>query len=370
VSLNRDGEVLTLTITDSRIVADEYPRPEGYLLRVEDGATVKAGEALAVGGDHSITAQHAGVVEVNETGLVVRYEVRESQDYLVPASARLWVRDGDQVKAGDQLTDGSQNPHRILTILGAEAAQSYLLDEIQRVYRSQGVTIDDKHIEIIVRQMLAKVRILRPGNTSLLPADLIDKAAIEDINAAVVAEGGRPATFQPLLMGITKASLETESVLSAASFQHTINILARAAIEGKTDRLVGLKENVILGKLIPAGTGFRRRQALPDEDLARPAEDAGLDLSEEVLAELLEDDLDLDRFVFVGDVDDDVAAVADPGLGVVATGDEEEDEEEEEEDLFDAEDETEEDEEERPIDELDLDFDEDADLDHATYDED
>jgi len=219
-----------------------------------------------------------------------------------------------------------------------------------------------------VRQMLGKVRILRPGNTSLLPADLIDKAAIEDINEAVVAEGGRPATYQPMLMGITKASLETESVLSAASFQHTINILARAAIEGKTDRLVGLKENVILGKLIPAGTGFKRRQPLPDEGLARPDEDAGLDLSEEVLAELLEDDLDLDRFVFIGDMDDDVVAVTDPELGAVVQGDEEE---EDEEDLFEADEEPEEDEEEEgPIDDLDLDFDEETDLDHDTYDED
>jgi DNA-directed RNA polymerase subunit beta' len=155
------------------------------------------------------------------------------------------------------------------------------------------VTIHDKHIEIIIRQMLSKVRVLRPGDTKLLPGDLIDLGTIEDTNARVAEEGGRPATFQQMLLGITKAALETESILSAASFQHTINVLAKAAIEGKTDQLIGLKENVILGKLIPAGTGFRRREMMGFDtvDLAELAE---FDLSDEALADLLEDDISLE----------------------------------------------------------------------------
>jgi DNA-directed RNA polymerase subunit beta' len=152
------------------------------------------------------------------------------------------------------------NPHEILDILGVEAVQQYLLEEIQLVYRTQGVTIHDKHIEVIVRQMLRRVRVTSSGDTHLLPGDLVDKLDFEYINDEVAAEGGEPATAQPVLLGITKAALNTESFLSAASFQHTISVLSNAAIEGKRDDLHGLKESVIIGKLIPAGTGFRRRQ--------------------------------------------------------------------------------------------------------------
>ena len=230
---------------------------------------------------------------------------------MVPAGSRLRVSEGDQVVAGQQMTDGSQNPYRILQIMGVEATENYLLDEIQKVYRTQGVNIHDKHIEIIVRQMLCKVRILRPGDTKLLPGDLIDGAAIEEINANIAEQDGRQATHQPMLLGITKASLDTDSLLSAASFQHTINILARAAIEGKTDRLVGLKENVILGKLIPAGTGFHVRTD-KDTDLLAVGEggDLDLDLSEEALAELLEDELDLDRLLLIDDGESPLPRVA------------------------------------------------------------
>jgi DNA-directed RNA polymerase subunit beta' len=161
------------------------------------------------------------------------------------------------VHAGQQLTEGSINPIRLLRILGREAAQLYLLKEIQQVYRSQGVIISDKHIETIIRQMTNKVHVVQAGDTELLPGELVNRLVFQDINEEIVNAGGQRATARPVLLGITKAALNTESFLSGASFQHTINVLAGAAIEGKVDGLFGLKENVIIGKLIPAGTGYR-----------------------------------------------------------------------------------------------------------------
>jgi DNA-directed RNA polymerase subunit beta' len=309
VTLHRDGEVLTLSIAHSRMVADEYRPAAGQKPKVKPGETVDAGAVLAEGPDGALTAEHGGVVDKEGDLILVRRELRNEAQYVVPAGARLRVRDGDTVDAGYQLTEGAQNPHRILGILGVEATQGYLLDEIQKVYRSQGVTINDKHVEIIVRQMLGKVRILRPGDSKLLPGDLVDLTAIEDINTRLTEQGGRTGTFQPVLLGITKASLETESLLSAASFQHTITVLAKAAIEGKTDKLVGLKENVIIGKLIPAGTGFLPRDGTETGQELESAGGVDLELSEEALAELLEDDLDIDKLAFA-DEDDDVIRAA------------------------------------------------------------
>jgi DNA-directed RNA polymerase subunit beta' len=301
VALARDGEVLSLTIVSTRVVTDEYPLPDKARVLVEAGDPIEVGQVLADGPNGSLTAEHPGVADLDGARVLVRRDVRSEVQYVVPAGARLRVRDGDTVEAGEQLSEGAQNPHRILAILGVDATQVYLLDEIQKVYRSQGVTINDKHIEIIVRQMLGKVRILRPGDSKLLPGDLVDLTAIEDVNARLAERGGRPATYQPVLLGITKASLETESLLSAASFQHTITVLAKAAIEGKTDRLIGLKENVIIGKLIPAGTGFRRRDGVDLEGQDGAEHGVDLDLSEEALAELLEDDLELDKLAFTED---------------------------------------------------------------------
>ncbi len=167
------------------------------------------------------------------------------------------------VRAGEQLTEGSINPSRLLRIMGREAAQVYLLAEIQQVYRSQGVNISDKHIEVIIRQMTNKVRVVQSGDTDLLPGELVNRLTFQDINEEITRAGGQRATARPVLLGITKAALNTESFLSASSFQHTINVLAGAAIEGKVDGLYGLKENVIIGKLIPAGTGYHRRQSSP-----------------------------------------------------------------------------------------------------------
>ena len=189
---------------------------------------------------------------------VVTSEDGETKTYLIPYGSRLKVSDGDMVEAGDELTEGSVNPHDILKIKGLEGVEAYLLHEVQRVYRLQGVEINDKHIEVIVRQMLRKMKVDDAGDTNLLPGSLVDVFDFEEENARIIAEGLRPATGKRVLLGITKASLATESFLSAASFQETTRVLTEAAIKGKVDPLVGLKENVIIGKLIPAGTGMSR----------------------------------------------------------------------------------------------------------------
>jgi DNA-directed RNA polymerase subunit beta' len=189
--------------------------------------------------------------------IYVRREQRDEREYEIATTARLRIEPDSFVSAGQQLTEGSINPTRLLRILGREAAQVYLLSQIQKVYRDQGVNISDKHIEVIIRQMTNKVHVIQAGDTELLPGELVNRLAFQDINEEIIAAGGRPATARPVLLGITKAALNTESFLSGASFQHTINVLAGAAIEGKVDGLFGLKENVIIGKLIPAGTGYR-----------------------------------------------------------------------------------------------------------------
>ena len=163
---------------------------------------------------------------------------------------------GAELEAGDELTEGSVNPHDILRIKGLRAVQDYMIQEVQRVYRLQGVEINDKHIEVIVRQMLKKIRIEESGDTEFLPGTNVDRLEFEDVNEALEAEGKEPATGEQIIMGITKASLATNSFLSAASFQETTRVLTEAAIKGKVDPLQGLKENVIIGKLIPAGTGL------------------------------------------------------------------------------------------------------------------
>ncbi|MHB8158409.1 MAG: DNA-directed RNA polymerase subunit beta', partial [Desulfocucumaceae bacterium] len=188
------------------------------------------------------------------------------------------VYDGDRVEPGDELTEGSVNPHDLLKIKGPHGVQVYLLMEVQRVYRLQGVDINDKHIEVMIRQMLRKVKIEEQGDTDLLPGGLVDIFELERENAAVLKAGGEPAFGRPVLLGITKASLATDSFLSAASFQETTRVLTEAAIKGKTDPLLGLKENVIIGKLVPAGTGMSRYSSIEvfDEDIAAES-NIGLD---------------------------------------------------------------------------------------------
>jgi DNA-directed RNA polymerase subunit beta' len=190
--------------------------------------------------------------------LVVTPDLGEAKEYLIPKGKHISVHEGDRVRAGEQLMDGSIDPHDILKIKGDKELAKYLVDEVQEVYRLQGVKINDKHIEVIVRQMLRRVRIIDAGDTNLLPGDEIAKMRFAETNEKVVAEGGTPAKAEPLLLGITKASLSTDSFISAASFQETTKVLTQAAIEGKSDYLRGLKENVIMGRLIPAGTGLAR----------------------------------------------------------------------------------------------------------------
>jgi DNA-directed RNA polymerase subunit beta' len=200
----------------------------------------------------AIAARVAGKVVIEDNRLAIRYEETEEREYPVSTAVHIHVQTGDQIKAGQQLTDGSINPQDILHILGKEAVQQYLVDEVQKVYRSQGVNINDKHIEVITRQMLTKVSIDSSGDTDLVPGELIARWHYEDINAKVLAEGGEPATAHAILLGITRASLNTDSWLAAASFQETTRVLAEAAVQGKVDKLIRLKENVIIGRLIPA----------------------------------------------------------------------------------------------------------------------
>ena len=209
----------------------------------------------------AIISEISGRVRITEVAnkreiIVMNEETGESATYMIPFGSRIKVRDEQEINAGDPLTEGSLNPHDILAILGATAVQNYFIQEVQRVYRLQGVDINDKHIEVIVRQMMHKVKVESAGDTGLLTGSLISIYELEDINNKVISEGGEPAEFSIQLMGITKAALATESFLSAASFQETTRVLTDAAIKGKKDPLIGLKENVIIGKLIPAGTGI------------------------------------------------------------------------------------------------------------------
>lgn len=256
-----------IRITNSESYRSEYGLPSDAELLVSDGQWVNVGEVLArqslpvTEGDGEETtslspapllAPVSGIASIEGNNLVISYEEKEEEEYLASFTASIRVADGSQVRAGDQLTEGHVNPQDVLRIKGREAVQRYLVDEIQKVYRSQGVNINDKHIEVVVRRMVQKVRVDSPGDTELLPGDLVDRFVFEDINAGVVAEAGEPATAQTALLGITKAALNSESWLAAASFQETTRVLTEAAIAGKTDKLVGLKENVIIGRLIPA----------------------------------------------------------------------------------------------------------------------
>jgi len=278
-------DVRKVRVVSSEYYQDEYPLPPGAVPLVGEGQWVEAGTKLAalaseareaktsqhpaVIDDSQVTARVSGIVAIHDGQIVIRYEEVDEREYIVPSGSHIRVRSGDRVKAGEQLTDGVVDPQDILRIMGREAVQQYLVEEVQKVYRSQGVNINDKHIEIIIRQMLRRVRIESPGDTDLLPGDLVDRFEYESINAKVLAEGGEPATARTVLLGITRASLNTDSWLAAASFQETTRVLTEAAIWGKVDRLLGLKENVIIGKLIPA-----RALSPAEEPVSQPRREA------------------------------------------------------------------------------------------------
>jgi DNA-directed RNA polymerase subunit beta' len=261
VQSDKFADLREVHIEHSEMVHDEYAVPEDWKYAASDESEVKAGEVLATKEKATITAQHGGrvAVEKKEHKITVSYEQREEKSYDIPSTSRLLVKEGEHVEAGRPLTEGSLNPHRVLRIQGREAAQMYLLSEIQKVYRSQGQNIHDKHFEVIIRKMMSKVAVSRPGDSKFLPGDAVDRQELRRINEQLLTEGKQPAKLLETLLGVTKASLSTDSFLSASSFQHTIKVLAGAAIGSTTDPLFGLKENVIIGKLIPAGTGF-----LPD----------------------------------------------------------------------------------------------------------
>ena len=254
-SIGEPGTQLTMRTFHTGGVAGVEDITAG-LPRIEELFEARKPKGQAIVTEVSGTCQ---IVETKGTRkVVVTTEDGTEHAYTIPYGARLKVRDGSIVEAGDRLTEGPVNPHDILKVKGVQAVQTYLVQEVQDVYRSQGVQINDKHIEIIVRQMLRKVKVEDPGDTELLPGGIVDVFDFEEANEEVIANGGEPAIAKPVLLGITKASLATESFLSAASFQETTRVLTEAAIKGKTDPLLGLKENVIIGKLIPAGTGMSR----------------------------------------------------------------------------------------------------------------
>ena len=227
------------------------------LPRVEELFEARKPKGLA------IITEIKGIATIKDTKkkreiIVTDNEDGNSKTYLIPYGSRIKIQDGQVLEAGDELTEGSVNPHDILKIKGVRAVQDYMIQEVQRVYRLQGVEINDKHIEVIVRQMLKKIRIEDNGDTEFLPGTLVDVLDFEEENERLIEEGKEPAEGKQVMLGITKASLATNSFLSAASFQETTKVLTEAAIKGKIDPLIGLKENVIIGKLIPAGTGMKQ----------------------------------------------------------------------------------------------------------------
>jgi DNA-directed RNA polymerase subunit beta' len=266
-----EGGIRHIEITDSQLQRDEYQIPGGWELKVRENSDVKDKDVIATKGDQMLHCEHGGRVVIDGLTVAIIYEKREQVEYEVPPAARLLVTEGQIINAGDPLTEGTKNPHMMLKVLGRDAAQNYLLSEVQKVYRSQGVNINDKHFEIVIRKMMNRVQITSPGDSNYLPGDLVNRLELARVNEDLATNGRRPATGQPVLLGISKAALATDSFLSASSFQHTIKVLASAAIEGKRDDLVGLKENVILGKLIPAGTGSRIDGVIEFEGVTLPA---------------------------------------------------------------------------------------------------
>jgi len=317
-------EIRKITVTSSELYLDEYSVPAKAKLTVKNGDWVEAGtlliepekttksktsgkakkdkedikertleknqkQAIALQ-DNVPIARVSGHAIIEKNHFYIQYEEKEEREYIVPPGSHIRIKSGDKVKAGEQLTDGAIDPQDILRIMGREKVQEYLIEEVQKVYRSQGVNIHDKHIEIIVRQMLRRVRVESPGDTELLSGDLIDRFEYESINSKILAEGGEPATAQTVLLGITRASLNTNSWLAAASFQETTRVLTEAAIWGKTDKLLGLKENVIIGKLIPAqAISFAEKiEPMPMLDSVPQTEESP-DLSSELIAPINEE---------------------------------------------------------------------------------
>jgi DNA-directed RNA polymerase subunit beta' len=321
----KDEAGRTIKVGESNV--GRYFLPVGANISVQEESYISAGDVIAkiprettktkdiTGGlprvaelfearkpkDFAVITEIDGVVSFGKDAkgkrkVIVTPEHGEPKEYLIPKGKHISVHEGDHVRAGEALMDGSSNPHDILRVLGVKELARYLVDEVQEVYRLQGVKINDKHIETIVRQMLRRVRIKDVGDTSLLIDDQVERWAFEEENERVLKDGKRPAIAEPLLLGITKASLSTDSFISAASFQETTKVLTQAAIEGKVDHLRGLKENVIMGRLIPAGTGLPRYRHLK---LVADVPEV-LPVAEEV--PLVRDEEDVEEFSFEEEV--------------------------------------------------------------------
>jgi DNA-directed RNA polymerase subunit beta' len=261
VSVEQSDAGRELVITSVEQDSWSTPLEDGWNVVAEaDDFVIKDKTVIATGpNEEKLFAGMDGKVYLEDRNLVVRNEREEKERYTVPMSYQLLVEDGEYVTLGQQLTEGSKDPAELLLTLGQEAVQRYIIDEVQKVYKSQGVNTNDKHIEVICRQMMRKVSIIYPGDTDYLQEERVDRFEFQQINEEILSQGGEPSTAMPVLLGLTKASLETTSFLSAASFQETTKVLTEAAINGKIDTLRGLKENVIIGKLIPAGSGYDAR---------------------------------------------------------------------------------------------------------------
>ncbi|MEI6186383.1 MAG: DNA-directed RNA polymerase subunit beta', partial [Dehalococcoidia bacterium] len=286
----------------------DYDVPAGYKVLAENNAYVRGGDVLAepdaslvVAGEQELKpllARVDGVTRVEDGKIILTYEEKDERKYDdIPVTAHILVKQGDYVRAGDKLIEGVKDPQDILHINGRQEVLRYLIDEVQKVYRSQGVNINDKHIETIVRQMLKRVRVEFSGDTDLLVGDLVDRLDFENINAMMEAEGGDQAVARPVLLGITRASLNTDSWLAAASFQETTRVLAEAAIWGKTDRLHGLKENVIIGKLIPSTITLTQKLGKPINRLLEDSPEVFAESISNFINPLTVDDVEVEEVV-------------------------------------------------------------------------
>jgi DNA-directed RNA polymerase subunit beta' len=290
VEIENDGEGRRLRVVSREELREDYALPDGAQLLVDEGEYVEPGMILArlmpslasgngasepeeLHPNEELIANIGGRVELNPDSISIVWEDVEEREHIIPASAYIMVSNGDQIKAGDALTAGPLNPHDILHIRGKDELQRYLVDEVQQVYRSQGVSIHDKHIEIILRQMLRRVQVEFTGDSDFIPGQMVDKFEFQEKNARVLAEGGEPATAKPVLLGVTRASLLTDSFLAAASFQETTRVLTQAAVSGAHDWLLGLKENVIIGRLIPARLESLSAIEEPEPEVLREMED-------------------------------------------------------------------------------------------------
>lgn len=285
---DRYSDMRVVRVTHSEMVSDTYELEKYWRRRVNDEDQVEKGDVIAsLDAENKILAKNDGRVRVEDRTVIVSYEVKDEKYYEIPSNARLAVVEGELVEPAQRLTEGSLNTHDILRISGRDACQRYMLSEVQKVYRSQGQNIHDKHFEIVIAKMMSRVNVTDSGDSDTLPRELTNRIAVMQENEDLLQEGKRPLKFSDVLLGITKAALNTDSFLSAASFQHTIKILTQAAVNRDEDPLFGLKENVIIGKLIPAGTGFQRGPFAPEDEEVE--EITTLELEEGELAAVIEE---------------------------------------------------------------------------------